>query len=127
MLLEDQNVVGRPKRRWKTKTVVCETTGTTDSGMDKDSKGQRKLEDSGGGLLPAVEGHSVEQNRIRSPSGRASTSRAEDRAFFGRVLPYFFFCLPLIPLGASREERDVCLLHVGMPGQEGCYTEIVSL
>ena len=24
--------------------------------MDKDSKGQRKLEDSGGGLLPAVEG-----------------------------------------------------------------------
>ena len=25
--------------------------------MDKDSKGQRKLEDSGGGLLPAVEGH----------------------------------------------------------------------
>ena len=32
--------------------------------MDKDSKGQRKLEDSGGGLLPAVEGHSLEQNRI---------------------------------------------------------------
>ena len=30
------------------------------SGMDKDSKGQRKLEDSGGGLLPAVEGHSLE-------------------------------------------------------------------
>ena len=23
--------------------------------------------------------------------------------------------------------RDVCLLHVGMPGQEGCYTKIVSL
>ena len=35
--------------------------------------------------------------------------------------------LPLIPLGASREERDVCLLHVGIPGQEGCCTEIVSL
>ena len=33
------------------------------------------------------------------------------------------FCLPLIPLGVWREERDVCLLHVGMPGQEGCYTE----
>ena len=32
--------------------------------MDKDSKGQRKMEDSGGGLLPAVEGHSLEQNRI---------------------------------------------------------------
>ena len=25
------------------------------------------------------------------------------------------------------EERDVCLLHVGMPGQEGCCTGIVSL
>ena len=32
--------------------------------MDEDSKGQRKLEDSGGGLLPAVEGHSLEKNRI---------------------------------------------------------------
>ena len=34
--------------------------------MDKDSKGQRKPEDSGGGLIPAVEGHSqdrIEQNR----------------------------------------------------------------
>ena len=30
--------------------------------MDADSKGQRKMEDSGGGLLPAVEGHSLEQN-----------------------------------------------------------------
>ena len=28
--------------------------------MDKDSKGQRKMEDSGGGLLPAVEGHRIE-------------------------------------------------------------------
>ena len=32
--------------------------------MDKDSKGQRKLEDSrgrgGGGLLPSMEGHSLE-------------------------------------------------------------------
>ena len=27
---------------------------------DKDSKGQRKLEESGGGLLPPVEGHSLE-------------------------------------------------------------------
>ena len=32
--------------------------------MDKDSKGQRKLEDSGGWLFPAVEGHSLEENRI---------------------------------------------------------------
>ena len=30
--------------------------------MDKDSEGQRKVEDSGGGLLPAVEGHSLEHN-----------------------------------------------------------------
>ena len=29
--------------------------------MDKDSKGQRKLEDSDGGLLPTMEGHSLEQ------------------------------------------------------------------
>ena len=28
--------------------------------MDKDSKGHRKLADSGGGLLPAVEGHRIE-------------------------------------------------------------------
>ena len=32
--------------------------------MDKDSKGQRKMEDSGGGLLPAVEVHNLEGNRI---------------------------------------------------------------
>ena len=31
--------------------------------MDKDSKGQRQLQDSDGGLLLAVEGHSLEQNR----------------------------------------------------------------
>ena len=43
------------------------------------------------------------------------------------ILTLLYFCLPLIPLGALREERDVCLLHVGMSGQEGCYTEIVSL
>ena len=45
----------------KTKTSLerwhCRATG---SGMDEDSKGQRKREDSGGGLLPAVEGHSLE-------------------------------------------------------------------
>ena len=35
----------------------CLATG---SGEDKDSKGQRKMEDSGGGLLPAVEGHRIE-------------------------------------------------------------------
>ena len=32
--------------------------------MDKDSIGQRQLEASGGVLLPAVGGHSLEQNRI---------------------------------------------------------------
>ena len=32
--------------------------------MDKNNKGQRKLGDSVGGLLPAVKGHSLELNRI---------------------------------------------------------------
>ena len=36
--------------------------------MDKDSKGQR-----GGGLLPAVEGHSLQQNRIEK-SGKRQVS-----------------------------------------------------
>ena len=45
--------VRRPKRRWR---GHC---GATGSGMD-DSKGQRKMEDSGGGLLPVVEGYSLE-------------------------------------------------------------------
>ena len=31
--------------------------------MDKDNKVHRKLEDSGKGLLPAVEGHSLEKNK----------------------------------------------------------------
>ena len=31
--------------------------------MGKDSKGQRKMDDSSVGLLPAAEGHSLEQNR----------------------------------------------------------------
>ena len=40
---------------WKTKTSLERyNCGATGSGMDKDSKGQRKLENSGGGLLPAV-------------------------------------------------------------------------
>ena len=34
--------------------------GVTGRGMDKESKGQRKMEDSGGGLLPALEGHTLE-------------------------------------------------------------------
>ena len=32
--------------------------------MDKDSKGQKKLADSGGAPLPAVEGHILEYNTI---------------------------------------------------------------
>ena len=32
--------------------------------MDEDSKGQRKTEGSGGGLVPAAQGHSLEKNRI---------------------------------------------------------------
>ena len=38
----------------------------------------------------------------------------------------FDFCLPLIPLGASREETFVCCTPE-IPGQEGCCTKIVSL
>ena len=38
-----------------------------------------------------------------------------------------YFCLLLIPLGASWEERDICLLHVRMPGQEGCCSKTVAL
>ena len=41
---------------WKTKTSLerghC---GATGSGMDRESKGKRNLENSGGGLLPALE------------------------------------------------------------------------
>ena len=36
--------------------------------MDEDSKGQRKMEDSGGGLLPAVEGHSLEYTMMNAVS-----------------------------------------------------------
>ena len=32
--------------------------------MDKDSKGQRKLENSGKGIFSAMEGHSLKWNRI---------------------------------------------------------------
>ena len=35
--------------------------------MDKESKEQRKMEDSGRGLLPAVEGHRIELNCITVP------------------------------------------------------------
>ena len=41
---------------WKTKELLeTKHCGTTGRGMDKNSKGQRKLQDSGGGLPPAVE------------------------------------------------------------------------
>ena len=43
------------------------------------------------------------------------------------LLTYFTFVYRLYHLRAPREERDVCLLYDGMPGQEGCCTEIVSL
>ena len=47
------------KISWKPKTLLegpC--CGATGSDMNKDSKGQKKLEESGGGQLHAVEGHS---------------------------------------------------------------------
>ena len=49
----------------KTKPVVGEVIlWATGNSRDKDSKGQLKLEDSSGGLLPAEEGHSLERNRM---------------------------------------------------------------
>ena len=55
--------------------------------MDKDSKGQMKMEDSGGGLLPAVEGHSLEKNRNK-------LSFIFNSFFFHVVI--FCFCISLI-------------------------------
>ena len=75
------------------------------------------------------EHHSIgrlKEGGVEKGSSRHSTLQGRERSVFFALL-YFYFCLPLIPLGASWEERDVCLLHVGMPGQEGCCTEIVSL
>ena len=50
------------KISWK--TLERRHCGATESYTDKDSKSQRQLEDFGRGMLPAVEGHSLEQNRI---------------------------------------------------------------
>ena len=51
--------VGRPKRRWRDDFVSQQGAVWT-----RIAKGQRKLEDSGGGLLPEVEGHSLESHRV---------------------------------------------------------------
>ena len=40
-----------------------EQFGPQKTNLDKDSRGQTKLEDFGGWLLPAVEGHILEQSR----------------------------------------------------------------
>ena len=53
MTLEDQNVLGEM------------TLWTGGNIMDKESKRQRELGDSGGRLLTAVKGHSVEQKRVK--------------------------------------------------------------
>ena len=47
--------VGRPKRRWRD-----DIAGQQGVIWTRIAKEKRKLEDSGGGLLPAVEGHSLE-------------------------------------------------------------------
>ena len=47
--------VGRPNRRWRDDIV-----GQQGEVWTRTEKGQRKLENTGGGLLPAVEGHSLE-------------------------------------------------------------------
>ena len=43
---------------------MINSCGATGNGMNKNNKGQRKLEGSGKQLLPAVEGHSLEKNRV---------------------------------------------------------------
>ena len=49
------------KTSWKTKiSLERRHCGATGSGMNRDSKRQTKLEDSGRGLLSAVEGHSLD-------------------------------------------------------------------
>ena len=45
--------VGKPQRRRRDDIVVA-----TRSSMEEERKGQGKMEDSGGGLLPVLEGHS---------------------------------------------------------------------
>ena len=55
--------------------------------MDKDSKGQRKLEDCGGGLLPAVEGQRrteqtrAEDNRTQFSANSQSKIRKHDTEY----------------------------------------------
>ena len=58
--------VGRPKRRWRDDIV-----GQQGAVWTRTAK-ERKLEDSGEGLLPAEEGHSLEWNRIEMTSKQAS-------------------------------------------------------
>ena len=55
------------KISWKTKTSLERLhCGATGSNVGQDSEGHRKLEDSSGGLLPAVHGHSLEWNEIEA-------------------------------------------------------------
>ena len=58
--------------------------------MDKDSKGQRKMEDSGGGLLPAVEGHSLKLNNQPLPVSTRSVLSGIRQYRFDTG---FLFCL----------------------------------
>ena len=51
-----KNYVDKKPRSWRDDIV---------GQQGADTKEQRKIEDSGGGLLPAVEGHSLQQNRIK--------------------------------------------------------------
>ena len=52
--LEGVRSVGRPKRRWRDDIVGQQGVKWTRIAKD------RKMEDSGEGLLPAVEGHGLE-------------------------------------------------------------------
>ena len=50
--------------------------------MDKDSKRQRELEDYGGGLLPAVEGHNLELHRIEQKEVQSLSLYVQTLHFF---------------------------------------------
>ena len=65
--------------------------------MVKDSKGQRKMEDFGGGLLPAVEGHSLEQNRSELEEGVLGCTKAETRESWNILdLSQHASCIPFL-------------------------------
>ena len=78
----------------KTKTPVREMTLCGNE--DKDSKGQRKLDDSSRGLLPAVKGHGQEQNGIVQSMSTTSLPCTNSRTRYALTVRH----------GNGREKKD---------------------